>query len=513
VSDVRLAELLAALSLAGDLGHGRTLEYSLRTAYLGCRLAAAAGLGAAERRDVLYVGLLQAIGCVGNAYEITTQAHVDEIAFKSEIALANFLEPADQLKVVVRHFGSTGPAALRPATIARAFADRDAPRRSTLAHCETGALIARRAGLGEGVAASLFGVFERWDGHGRPVGAKAGAIPLVARVVAIATAAELLHARYGERAVAERIRLMAAKAVDPDLAGTFLELDAREPLWLALDAPTLWDDVLAFEPSPRRVLDAGQLEQLALAFADFADVKSPSFVGHSRGVARLADAAARALHLGEPDVVQLRRAALLHDVGRASVPNSILDKPRELTPGERERVRLHSYYTERVLERAPAFAAIAPVAGAHHERLDGSGYHRGSRGSALPVSARVLAAADAFQAATETRAYRGARTPEQAASSVRQEASSGRLDPDAVEAIVASAGAATPRRIRAPSTLTDREVEIVRLLSCGYANKEIARRLEISENTARHHLESVYAKLEVTTRTGAVMQALAHGLL
>jgi HD-GYP domain-containing protein (c-di-GMP phosphodiesterase class II) len=261
------------------------------------------------------------------------------------------------------------------------------------------------------------------------------------------------------------------------------------------------------------VLGPAQLEELALAFADFADVKSPAFVGHSRGVARLAAAAAGALHLGEPDVVQLRRAALLHDVGRASVPNAILDKPRELTPGERERVRLHSYYTERVLERAPAFAAVASVAGAHHERLDGSGYHRGSKGSALPLSARVLAAADAFQAATETRAYRGARTPELAASSLRQEAESGRLDPDAVEAVVASAGAATPRRIRAPSTLTDREVEIVRLLASGYANKEIARRLEISENTARHHLESVYAKLEVATRTGAVMQALARGLL
>ena len=513
MSDVRLAELLAALSLAGDLGHGRTLEYSLRTAYLSCRLAVAAGLDAAERRDVLYVGLLQAIGCVGNAYEIATEAHADEIAFKSEIALANFLEPADQLKVVVRHFGSSGPAVLRPATIARALADRDAPRRSTLAHCETGALIARRAGLGEGVTASLFGVFERWDGQGRPAGAKAAAIPVVARVVAVATAAELLHGTYGGGAVAERIRHMAGKALDPDLAGTFLALEAGEPLWPALDAPTLWEDVLAFEPAPRLVLAPAQLEEVALAFADFADVKSPSFVGHSRGVARVAVAAARALHLGEPEVVELRHAALLHDVGRASVPNSILDKPRDLTPGERERVRLHSYYTERVLERAPAFAAVASVAGAHHERLDGSGYHRGSKGSALPLSARVLAATDAFQAATERRAYRGARTPEQAASSLRQEASSGRLDPDAVEAVVASAGAATPRRIRAPSTLTDREVEIVRLLASGYANKEIARRLEISENTARHHLESVYAKLEVATRTGAVMQALARGLL
>ncbi len=263
--------------------------------------------------------------------------------------------------------------------------------------------------------------------------------------------------------------------------------------------------------SARLVLGPAELEELALAFADFADVKSPFFVGHSRGVARLSAAGVAALHLGEAEVVQLRRAALLHDVGRASVPNSILDKPRELTP--RERVRLHSYYTERVLERAPAFAACAASAGAHHERLDGSGYHRGTKGPALPLAARVLAAADVFQAATEARAYREARTPEQSAALVRQEVSAGRLDPDAVEAVIASAGATTARRIRAPSTLTDREMEIVRLLAAGHANKEIARRLEISENTARHHLESVYAKLEVTTRTGAVMQTLAKGLL
>jgi HD-GYP domain-containing protein (c-di-GMP phosphodiesterase class II) len=512
VSDVRLAEVLAALSLAGDLGHGRSLEYSLRVTYLSCRLAEEARLPAAERRDVLYSGLLHAAGCVGNAHEIAAQGRVDDIAFKSEIALANLLEPADQLKVVIRHFGDAGPAALRPIAVARALADPDGARRNTLAHCETGSLVARRCGLGEGVAAGLYGVFERWDGRGRPAGLRRAAIPLVARVVAVGSAAELLRASHGDDAVAEGIRRIAGRALDPDLAAVFLALEQRGALWSALDAPTLWDDVLAFEPGPRTIIGPSELDDIALAFADFADVKSPFFVGHSRGVARLAVAAAHTLRMGDDEIEQIRRAALLHDVGRASVPNAVLDKPRALTPGERERVRLHSYYTERVLERAPSFAACAPAAGAHHERLDGSGYHRGAKGPSLPLAARLLAAADTFQAMTERRAHRAGRTVEQAVALVRVEQSAGRLDVDAVEAVIAAAGVA-PRRMRATSTLTDRERQIVRLLAAGHSNKEIASQLDISESTTRHHLESIYSKLGVATRTGAVMQALTSGLL
>jgi HD-GYP domain-containing protein (c-di-GMP phosphodiesterase class II) len=397
--------------------------------------------------------------------------------------------------------------------VLRALADPGAPRRNQAAHCETGALIARRVGLGQGVSAGLFGVMERWDGRGLPAGARGQAIPLPARIVTVGVAADLFRVQGSDTATVERVREFAGTALDPSLAAAFLELSQRSSFWSALDAPTLWDDVLALEPGPPIMVSLGRLDEIALAFADFADVKAPSFVGHSRAVAALAAGAAQRLHLGDEAITQLRHAALLHDVGRASVPNSILEKPRQLTPGERERVRLHSYYTERVLERAPAFAGCAPIAGAHHERLDGSGYHRGARAAALPLSARVLAAADVFQAATEMRTYRAARTPEQAASLVRQEASGGRLDPDVAEAVIASAGASAPRRLRAPSTLTERELEIVRLLASGYANREIAHRLEISDNTVRHHLESVYAKLDVTTRTGAVMQALARGLL
>jgi HD-GYP domain-containing protein (c-di-GMP phosphodiesterase class II) len=512
VADIRLAEVLAALSLAGDLGHGRTLEHSLRATYLACHLAASIGLDDRERRDVFYTGLLQAVGCVGNAHAMSTDMGMDDIAFKSEIAIANLGDRSAQFNVVVRHFGSAA-GALRPVVLARALTERQAAREMTRAHCEVGALIARRAGLGEGVAGALFAVFERWDGHGQPAALRGAASPIAARVVAIGIAADLFHLGGDAGAALSRIRNASGNSLDPDLSATFVDLGKRRPLWDALAGPNLWDDTLGFERAPRLTLDPAGLDELALALADFADVKSPSFVGHSRGVADLAQRAARTHRLGAAEIGLVRRAALLHDVGRASVPNTILEKPRALTPGERERVRLHSYYTERVLERAPALVDCAPIAGAHHERLDGSGYHRGIKAGAVPIGARLVGAADVFQALTEPRPYRAARTKEQAASIIRQEAAAGRLDGDVVEAVVAAAAGTPVRRVHASGTLTERELEVVRLVAAGHSNKQIARRLQISENTARHHLESLYSKLEVSTRTGAVMQALARGLL
>jgi HD-GYP domain-containing protein (c-di-GMP phosphodiesterase class II) len=512
VADVRLAEVLAALSLAGDLGHGRTLEHSLRATYLASHLAASLGLDDRERRDVFYTGLLQAVGCVGNAHAVSTEMGMDDIAFKSEIAIANLGDRSAQFNVIVRHVGSAS-GALRPVVLARSLTAREASRGFTRTHCEVGALVALRAGLGEGVAGALFGVFERWDGLGMPAGLRGAAIPTAARVLAVGIAADLFHLGGAQGVALSRIREVSGNALDPDFGAAFQDLGKRGPLWDALAAPSLWDDTLALEPMPRLTLDLVALDELALALADFADVKSPHFIGHSRGVAALAQSAARTLRLGAGGIGLIRRAALLHDVGRASVPNTILDKPRALTPGERERVRLHAYYTERVLERAPSLTDCAPIAGAHHERLDGSGYHRGAKASALPVGARLLGAADAFQALTEPRPYRAARTREQAASIVRQEAAAGRLDGEVVEAVVAAAAGTPLRRVHASSTLTERELEVVRLLAAGHSNKQIAGRLQISENTARHHLESLYAKLEVSTRTGAVMQALARGLL
>jgi HD-GYP domain-containing protein (c-di-GMP phosphodiesterase class II) len=234
-------------------------------------------------------------------------------------------------------------------------------------------------------------------------------------------------------------------------------------------------------------------------------------VGHAAGVAELAAAAARRLGLPAAEEVAVRRAALVHDVGRVAVPVRIWQKAGPLTPDEWERVRLHAYHSERVLCRSPFLAALAPVATSHHERLDGSGYHRGTAAGVLPPAARLLAAADAYHAMTEPRPHREALPPPRAADLLGREARDGRLDADSVAAVLEAAGHAAPRLPR-PGGLTEREAEVVALLARGLQTKQIARVLGISAKTADRHVQNAYAKIGVSTRPAATVFAMRHGL-
>jgi len=248
------------------------------------------------------------------------------------------------------------------------------------------------------------------------------------------------------------------------------------------------------------------------AMADFADLKSMWTIGHSRGVADLAGTAAGAAGLGTAEAAQLRRAALVHDIGRVAVPARVWAKPGLLTRGEREQVRLHAYHSERVLDIAPGLRPLARLAGSHGERCDGSGYHRGSRAGDLPLMARLLAAADCYQAMREPRPYRPALPPAGAASELRREAEAGRLAPEAVTAVLAAAGQPRPRA-RWPGGLSSREREVLGLLARGLATKQAARQLGISAKTCDHHIQRLYRKLGVSTRAGATLYAVEHGLL
>jgi HD-GYP domain-containing protein (c-di-GMP phosphodiesterase class II) len=199
-------------------------------------------------------------------------------------------------------------------------------------------------------------------------------------------------------------------------------------------------------------------------------------------------------------------------VGRVAVPIPIWHKEAPLTAGEWERVRLHPYYAERVLSRSPFLAGLAPIATAHHERLDGSGYHRGAAAAALTQPARILAAADAYHAMTEPRPHRRALAPEQAAETLGQEVRDGRLDPEAVAAVLAAAGQAVPR-IERPAGLTDREAEVVGLLARGLQTKQVAHALGIAVKTADTHVQHAYRKIGVSTRAAATLFAMQHGLV
>jgi HD-GYP domain-containing protein (c-di-GMP phosphodiesterase class II) len=273
--------------------------------------------------------------------------------------------------------------------------------------------------------------------------------------------------------------------------------------------------VIAAEPGLAGALSGAALDAALEAIADFGDLKSPWFTGHSRAVSALAEQAAGSAGLSSDDVTTVRRAGLLHDVGRAGVPNSIWDKPGPLTDAQHERVRLHPYYTERMLARPDALAQLGAVAACHHERLDGSGYHRGLPGAALSPAARILAAADAYQAMTEARPHRPALSTELAAAELRREVRAGRIDPDAAEDVLAAAGgrrASTRDRAR-PAGLTARELEVLVLVARGASSREVARELVIAKKTARNHIERIYTKLGVSTRAAAALYAMRHGLV
>jgi HD-GYP domain-containing protein (c-di-GMP phosphodiesterase class II) len=247
--------------------------------------------------------------------------------------------------------------------------------------------------------------------------------------------------------------------------------------------------------------------------ADFTDLRSPSRAGHSCAVARLAATAARLCGLPHREIVTLRRAALVHDIGMHGVPASILGKPGPLTSAEAERMRLHSYWTERVLARPPALARIGAIASLACERLDGSGYHRGLSGAAIPATGRILAAADACQAMSEPRPHRPALSPQHAVGELRREVRSGRLAADAVDAVLAAAGRQRGKRRTGPSGLTPREIEVLALIARGASTRQVARALGITAKTAGTHIERIYTKTGASTRSTATLFAMQHGLL
>jgi HD-GYP domain-containing protein (c-di-GMP phosphodiesterase class II) len=272
--------------------------------------------------------------------------------------------------------------------------------------------------------------------------------------------------------------------------------------------------VLEAEPEPRRTIGTEGLDGLARALADMVDLKSPFLLGHSSEVAALSERAAVALGFDPEAACDLRRAALLHDLGRVAVSNRIWEKPAALSTTEWERVRLHPYQSERILARSRILEPLARTAGMHHERQDGSGYHRGTSSAEVPAAARVLAAADAFQAMTQDRPHRRGMAPEAATAALAEQARSGRLDPECVRAVIQAAGQPPPKvRTVWPAGLSDREVEVLRLLAHGLPNRAIAERLYISPRTAEHHVQHIYTKIGGSTRAAAAMFAMEHGLL
>lgn len=509
---LRVAELIAALSLATDLGTGQPMEHALRVCLLSTELGGALGLDEQERCDVYYVALLRAVGCVADAHQVAARFG-DELVANTHISLMDTAQPTDVLDLLLRHVGEGQPALRRARMIVAALAAGPDERNTILAaHCEVAERLALRLGMRDEVARAITQVYERWDGKGSPGRMRGDAIVLAARIVTLARDAELFHRLDGVAGATRVIGQRAGTLYDPEIAACFC---GQAPTLLGvLDTESVWDAALAAEPGPRPIFTQAARETATRAIADFVDLKSPFTTGHSSGVALLAAAAGERLGISEPEVGALRQAGYLHDLGRVGISTGVWDKPGSLSASEWERVRLHPYYTERVLARSQALAPLAAVAALHHERLDGSGYYRGIPAALLPLPARVLAAADVYHALTEGRPHRAAYTPEAAADHLRAEARAGRLDGDAVNAVLGAAGhrVATARR-EWPAGLSEREVEVLRLVARGLANREMARRLSIAEKTVGHHIQHIYNKIGVSTRAAATLFAMQHDLL
>jgi HD-GYP domain-containing protein (c-di-GMP phosphodiesterase class II) len=330
------------------------------------------------------------------------------------------------------------------------------------------------------------------------------------RIVHVARDAALQQLLGGVEHAVRTVGERAGRAFDPDVAGCFVA-HAEEILSLG-DEPSAWDETLAAEPPAPLILQGAAIDRALGAIGAFTDLVSSYLAGHSAGVAQLATVAAGRCGCDASASAAVRRGALVHDVGRVAVHPRIWQKPGKLTADEWEQVRLHPYHTGRVLSRSPFLSALAPIAGAHHERLDGSGYHRGASGVELSLPARLVAAADAYHAMTEPRSHRRPLHAEEAAESLVRDARQGRLDSEAVTAVVEAAGQRPPR-IERPRGLTDREAQVLRLLARGLQTKQIARALAISVKTADHHIQNVYRKIGVSTRAAAALFAMEHGLV
>jgi HD-GYP domain-containing protein (c-di-GMP phosphodiesterase class II) len=508
---VRLADLLAGLSRLADLGYGLQAGEAVRSSALGAALARSLDLPEDDVRACLYTALLLHVGCTGFAHE-TSQMAGDEMTWNAAAELTNLTDPRDVLTtflpLVMRGRRPLAQVQLAVRTVTRG---RRFGLAFATASCEVGRDAARRLRLPTEVQHSIYRSHEWWNGKGAPDGLAGEDIPMPARIAQVTAAAALFHGIGGVDLVVRALRERAGGMLDPHLADHFAERAGR--LLGQLDEADPRELMLAAEPPPAVTIPDPLLVDVAAVFGDITDLKSPYTHGHSAGVGALAREAGRLLRLDRADVHDLEIAGFLHDAGRVAISNAVWEKPGSLSTDEWEQVRLHPYHSERILSGSERLSAVVRIVGHHHERGDGSGYHRGTSSADLPMTCRILGVADAYQAMTQRRAHRPALATEQAEAQLTAEARRGLHDPDAVSAVLAAAGHDAVVRRELPAGLTDREVEVLELVARGCTNPQIAKRLVVSRRTAEQHVQNIYRKIGVSSRAAAALFAMEHRLL
>ena len=499
--EVRQVEIGALLALAQDHAFAQPAGSQLRATVLGQHLAAAAGLELAERSTTWWTSALRFLGCTGHAFDMAV-VFGDEIEMRATSMQADFANPFDMMRLMVTHAGPGTSGLNRMRSVLAVLAGgKKAAEMNFRTACEVADVFAKRLVLDEAVRASLATSFERWNGRGLPLGVKHDAIPRPMRVAQLSQELEVLARIEGIDRALDVMRRRRGKAYDPAL--TDVVLASAPEWWEAVEPADPWD--AALEVAPRGApLDDTAVHESLLVLADFADLKSPWLGGHSRAVAALA------LDACGPGA---EAAALVHDLGRVAVPNTVWDKPGALTRDEHDRAEAHTLVTDQLLRRLPYTAPLADIACTAHERLDGSGYHRRLKGAHLDEAQRVVAAADCYQAMTSDRPHRDALTRDAAAAELRAMSADGQLDGEAVERVLVAAGHRRAARPPLPAGLTAREAEVLRLLALGLTTRQVADQLVITAKTADHHVQHIYTKIDVSTRGAAALFAIEHGIL
>ena len=408
-ASLRLSELISALSYALDLTEGQPEGHCVRCCWIGMHIGRRIGLSDEALWGLYYTLLLKDLGCSSNAARICELYLTDDLAFKRDFKTVGDSLP-QVLNFVLGHTGLGAPLTERFRSVLNIVRHGDEIATELIAtRCQRGAEIARLLRFPETVSEGIYSLDEHFNGKGRPQGLAGEAIPLYARIALLAQVIDVFHASDGRQSALDEIRARRGQWFDPALVDAF-ELVAQDAaFWMTLASGAVDRAVLALEPAGHAVdLDDDYLDDIATAFGQVVDSKSPYTSGHSARVALYTELIAEEMDVAASRRRWLKRGALLHDVGKLGVSNSILDKPGKLDDDEWRAVQAHAQYTEAILARIDAFAELARVAGAHHERLDGKGYPRGLTADEISLETRIITTADIFDAITAERPYRGA---------------------------------------------------------------------------------------------------------
>jgi HD-GYP domain-containing protein (c-di-GMP phosphodiesterase class II) len=513
LAEGNLATLLCALSFATGVGFGGHIEHGLGSASLGLQIADALGLSEEDREAIFYSAFLKDVACTACSAGIAAFFPDDEQVSLSDVILMDPSRMGEMISWLSRYFRLDAHFPRRITKLLSFLAQCGPIVKETMrSHCEIAELFARRLGFPVHVQQTLRFQWERWDGRGMAYGLKGTAIPRAARILHFAQVLDLTYRFAGTPATVQLAEERRGNRFDPEAVDAFLALARRPDFWPTFEQQLAEEALLAHPPATQAdQMPGDQVELICEVLAEFVDLKTRETWHHSEAVAEVAQIIGARLGLSPDELTSLRRAAFVHDIGKVAIPIAILSKGDARTNNEWETYRLHPYYTQRILERVKALHDLARAAASHHEWVNGQGYHRQLAGEQIPLHGRILAVANSY-----ARLIQQLQPPE----ALRQMSPlvDRQFDRACYEALVASVMGKSRlpgQRLRSAQTggLTAREIEVLRLLARGYNTPHIARTLQISKKTVEHHLRHIYAKIDVTCRTAAVVYAVQHHLV